>query len=460
MASRVEITVLSGPSTGDIFRFNLNDSKGVTIGRAPDNDLVLQDPTVSRKHAVIGTHDGMLRLMDLGSTHGTVHMGFPVPPGAEGARSLSNGDEFKVGDALFKVNFDEAVLGPPAAEAQEEKAGQREEPQKKKKKSKKLLVLGLLAAVLLLGMFAIPSKKKPPKQLADVVMTLPQERLVGYMRDGRSKDDRDVRHKEMAQFSLPPADVLVEFEFKSEAVVDVFVDEALVHTLDPQSDLWRPWSLVVRDPRIGQDRRLVFKNKSYDGKTKKAKRWAVRNVRATPISRNQSGELTDQLQQAAAYAVGLDQTASSLAELIRSLQVAVLEALNELSIDGYAWGIFLEAPFPTSDEVEQELKGIIAERTGPSDELDVEAGGRHLRVLTGLIAKLDAELWRRVNNRLNRARLAAEADNHIAAHDALLAVKKMFPDESDLRWTIADRMLNDKKVVPTKVLKDPGRYRR
>ena len=113
MTARVEITVLSGPSSGDIFKFSVDRTKGVTIGRAPDNDLVLQDPSVSRKHAVIGPHEGTLRLMDLGSTHGTVHMGFPVNAGADGARVLSNGDEFKVGDALFRVNFDDTVVAPP-----------------------------------------------------------------------------------------------------------------------------------------------------------------------------------------------------------------------------------------------------------------------------------------------------------------------------------------------------------
>lgn len=459
MSSRVEITVLSGPSSGDIFKFDVDRTKGVTIGRAPDNDLVLQDPSVSRKHAVIGPHEGSLRLMDLGSTHGTVHMGFPVNAGAEGARILTNGDEFKVGDALFRVNFDESAT-PAAKPSEDGKNTDRGSTPPQPKKSKKTLVIALLLVLCLVGFLMMPQGKKKSKQLSHKVISLPQERVIGYMRDGSSKLERDKRHKEMAQFSLPPADVLVEFDYKSEAIVEVFVDEALLHTLDPHIDVWQPWAFVIRDPQIGRDRKLVFKNKSFNKKNGKSMKWAVRNVRATPISRHEKEELTQQLQEAAAFAETIDQTSSSLSELIRSLQVAILESINELSLDGYAYGVFLEAPFPSPDEVEQELNGIIAERTGPATEFDAEANNRHLRVLSGLTSKLDAELWRRVNNRLNRARLASSAKNWIVAHDALVAVKRMFPDESDLRWTIANRMLNDKKIVPKKVLQDPGRYRR
>ena len=43
----------------------------VSIGRSPENVIILPDPTVSRRHAVIKTEDGKLVLEDLGSTNGT-----------------------------------------------------------------------------------------------------------------------------------------------------------------------------------------------------------------------------------------------------------------------------------------------------------------------------------------------------------------------------------------------------
>jgi pSer/pThr/pTyr-binding forkhead associated (FHA) protein len=47
--------------------------RGLTIGRAPQNDVVLDDPeqTVSRYHAELREHDGGYVLIDLNSQNGT-----------------------------------------------------------------------------------------------------------------------------------------------------------------------------------------------------------------------------------------------------------------------------------------------------------------------------------------------------------------------------------------------------
>ena len=97
MAEELSITVLSGVSKGDIFRFRLEPEGGITIGRAQECDLVLQEPTVSRKHAKISLRQVGFALSDLGSTHGTVHMGFKLQAGDAGERVLQNDDEFKIG---------------------------------------------------------------------------------------------------------------------------------------------------------------------------------------------------------------------------------------------------------------------------------------------------------------------------------------------------------------------------
>lgn len=43
----------------------------ITIGRSPENVVILPDPTVSRRHATIMVEDGKVVLVDLGSTNGT-----------------------------------------------------------------------------------------------------------------------------------------------------------------------------------------------------------------------------------------------------------------------------------------------------------------------------------------------------------------------------------------------------
>jgi pSer/pThr/pTyr-binding forkhead associated (FHA) protein len=50
----------------------------VTIGRAPDNMIVIDDPSVSSRHAQLELSGEIYRLKDLGSTNGTRVNGTPI----------------------------------------------------------------------------------------------------------------------------------------------------------------------------------------------------------------------------------------------------------------------------------------------------------------------------------------------------------------------------------------------
>jgi len=66
----------------------------VTLGRAPENDVEAQHPTVSRVHAIIQFHeDGKVFLFDKGSTHGTFLNKAKVP--------VQKYQEFRVGDQMM-----------------------------------------------------------------------------------------------------------------------------------------------------------------------------------------------------------------------------------------------------------------------------------------------------------------------------------------------------------------------
>jgi pSer/pThr/pTyr-binding forkhead associated (FHA) protein len=58
-------------------RYDLSSSR-VTIGRRPENDIVLQDPHVSRTHARIRFKQGRYVLTDLDSKAGTLVNGRPI----------------------------------------------------------------------------------------------------------------------------------------------------------------------------------------------------------------------------------------------------------------------------------------------------------------------------------------------------------------------------------------------
>lgn len=70
----------------------------MTIGRARDNDLVLDDGRVSRHHARLQARSGSLVLTDLGSTNGTIVNGAPIREVV-----LGDGDRIEIGDSVLVV---------------------------------------------------------------------------------------------------------------------------------------------------------------------------------------------------------------------------------------------------------------------------------------------------------------------------------------------------------------------
>jgi hypothetical protein len=70
-----------------------------TIGRSPDNDIFLDDVTVSRKHAVLVQSDGEFRIEDLGSLNGT----FVNRRRIDSPARLQSGDEVQIGK--YRLSF-------------------------------------------------------------------------------------------------------------------------------------------------------------------------------------------------------------------------------------------------------------------------------------------------------------------------------------------------------------------
>jgi pSer/pThr/pTyr-binding forkhead associated (FHA) protein len=80
------------------------DLKGTTnVGRAQDNQVVLDDPTVSRHHAWIKSEGEDFLVFDIGSANGTFVNGQPV----EEPFRLENGDVVRFGevDLVFTKVF-------------------------------------------------------------------------------------------------------------------------------------------------------------------------------------------------------------------------------------------------------------------------------------------------------------------------------------------------------------------
>lgn len=74
---------------------------GVHVGRAPENDLVIDSTTISRQHAYIGPRGEAWLLVDKGSANGTFVNGRRVT----GPQELANGDILTLGNVSFVLDL-------------------------------------------------------------------------------------------------------------------------------------------------------------------------------------------------------------------------------------------------------------------------------------------------------------------------------------------------------------------
>jgi type VI secretion system protein len=111
-----------GTTTGDEFAGErvIDVGQVLRIGRAPENDWVVADPTclVSKRHCSISHQAGQFVLNDL-STNGVFVDDESVPIGRDATRPLANGQTLQIGVYRFAVDIDggEAIAGcaPPSA---------------------------------------------------------------------------------------------------------------------------------------------------------------------------------------------------------------------------------------------------------------------------------------------------------------------------------------------------------
>ena len=83
--------------------------KQVRIGRGLDNEVVLDDASVSRHHAEITREDGALEVRDLGSTNGTW-----VNAGRVDVAPVEPGDQIAFGAVHLEVARRPEPTGEPA----------------------------------------------------------------------------------------------------------------------------------------------------------------------------------------------------------------------------------------------------------------------------------------------------------------------------------------------------------
>ena len=103
-SSRAVIREIRPDGTSQTF---VADGRPLTIGRAPDNGLVLADGRASRHHARLYGRRGALLLADLGSTNGSW-----VNDRRIDEMALGEGDQIRIGDTVLVVESVEPAESP------------------------------------------------------------------------------------------------------------------------------------------------------------------------------------------------------------------------------------------------------------------------------------------------------------------------------------------------------------
>ncbi len=92
------LIVKSGPDMG--FKFRIKPTGVAAVGRDLENEVVLDDPAASRRHAEIEFKDGAYVLTDLGSINGTLVNAERVT-----SRRLADGDRIVVGQNEIVISI-------------------------------------------------------------------------------------------------------------------------------------------------------------------------------------------------------------------------------------------------------------------------------------------------------------------------------------------------------------------
>jgi Nif-specific regulatory protein len=103
------LVIREGAKWTDVFR--LVPGHKFSIGRAPNNHIVLQDDRCSRNHAEIFLAGDRWRVRDLGSRNGTTVADGPL----EGEHALEPGDIIRIGRSQLKFVYDLAKAFPESS---------------------------------------------------------------------------------------------------------------------------------------------------------------------------------------------------------------------------------------------------------------------------------------------------------------------------------------------------------
>jgi len=287
MSARFSIVIVRGPSVGETYSF---DQSIVSIGRtAAENDLVLNDRSITGKHARITVERGRVYLQDLKSTNGTYYNGAALQVG-EKVR-LEHRDEFSLGKVVLEylelkdagtdsADWDVAADEVPARDGKVKKTPGTGVMSLLKRKSVRISLITFIiffAVILGLKIFSEPEIIVGPPNLSKKPIFLPASDVYGYTKSIHTRP-----HQAIFKFTAKSERIDLIYEVGGvdyDGEISIILNRTkianaplAIKSWSDEQVLYLPRKLLVKNG----ENILVFKHtKNPPGKEK----WAVRNLR-------------------------------------------------------------------------------------------------------------------------------------------------------------------------------------
>jgi hypothetical protein len=429
--------VVKGAKPGATVSFG-PELRAIQIGRAVDNDVVLSDASVSRRHVRVDVRADGCFVCDLGSSTGAEKMGFRLGRDPE---PLASGDELRLGDtilrfeivarrgALKKAAAAKDAAAKPAAPATAGPSGSALDKALARfgLRSKRSRIVGLLALVLIVALLLWPSSPGLPPQ-SSRPLPIDYGRAVGY---GVGDDS----HLDGAVFEVPAnaEGVALYFELAAARGAAIRTAKSTIAEIEP-STKWAPYLLFVLPRAIAGAKgpRLVFDHLGYSAKQgdvdpATVSPWGVRRMWLAQVADAPSSpsQLVEELRALEDLVRRMRDAPSGLYAAAAGTSRAVLGLMK---LGG-------ESSVLVPVRGAEDLGGpdLVAVVTAAREELEQGGAARALPRLLEVAGRIQGELardHRKLSNQLELARKRKDGSGELTT---LAQLVKLVPDPVDPR---------------------------
>lgn len=93
--------VIAGERAGEVFEIQNVEEQEIGLGRIQDNEFVIDDPLVARRHAQIILRGKHLFVVDLGTHNGTFLNSSRIVE--HSSQLVKSGDQIKIGSTVLEI---------------------------------------------------------------------------------------------------------------------------------------------------------------------------------------------------------------------------------------------------------------------------------------------------------------------------------------------------------------------